>query len=645
MDKVIIIILIFSSIFAKAQTVVWSGLGDGISWEQGANWVGNNVPDQNNVVEIQADSVIAKDKVNIKQLKLLPGGILVHKSPNDGIFTIEESISEGVTIDGSAKLYVEGFMEVNNSFNNGILIEANGGLYIKPNGDLKIQNCNEDGIKGVVGGTFNNTKGNITLTGYGTDGIDVVSFFNEGKIFIYDNADTGLKISGSNGVNTGHIESYDGIIIQSTGIFTNANDGEIISHVSLGISSDFDNDGVISCMNTTGVSMELSGNKLFYNTNQIVFRNSTGTNLKITGSHEFLNGDKGKIIINNNTIPLTPAAYAVELIGVDSKLTNYGLVDIDIRGKKNGIWMDARSLIQNDSLFYISNYYEKGIITNNSGFILNAISNHGNAEFKITGGKIPTATSLILTQRNKLLNEACADFVMGDSVYLSGIAVNLTNHGYLQLPKFFKNGQAVFENDGAIFLSDSALATNIPSGYISQITNTGLIYHVHEGPIVTGAPVTSFFAALNTSNAEIIGNQIQILDNGLYANSGTVNTTTNIWVPPANAAGQDSVYFNYRKTGSSCDIRRLTMPFIIVTPDCVNTPAINVTFTGTISNYWNVAGNWSNNSLPRTCDIVTIPTGKTAIIATGQTVIIHKIYVEYGAVFETENGVVLAVEN
>lgn len=648
MQRKFTILLLISvlSISLSAQTVVWSGLGDGISWDEGANWVGNSPPGENSIVEITGDSVIVEDKYVIKQLKLLGGGILVQISPNDGVFVVDESSADGVSIDGSSKLYVDGIMEVNNSNNNGILIEANGSLIIKPDRTLNITNTNEDGIKGIVGSNFYN-EGNITLVGFGTDGIDVVSFYNAGKIFVYDNADSGIKVGGSAAVNDGVIDSYDAIILQNTGVFTNTVKGEIYSQVAFSLAGDFENNGLISCRNTSGISMALTGNSLFHNTNEVTFRNSSGTNLKVSASHEFLNDTTGRLTIFNNNISLSPNAYAIELIGEGSQLTNYGLVNLDVRNRKNGIWMDARTVIQNDSVFFLKNYYEKGIVTNVSTITTDAITNNGKAVFKVTGGSTPTATSLILTQRNRLINDECADFVMSDSLHLSGIAVKITNNGYLEVPQFFKNSQAIFENGGAVFLSDSALATNVPGGYISQINNTGLVYHMHEGPIITGTPVTSFFAAINSSNAEIVGNQIQILDNGLYTNSGTVNQTSNTWIPPANAAGEDSVYFNYRKIGSTCDLRRLTMPFVspTINLDCSSAPSLDVSFTGTVSQLWNIAGNWSNNSLPRPCDNVTIPNGKKAIINAGEVVNINRILVETGGVLDVVNGSLFEAAN
>jgi hypothetical protein len=137
------------------------------------------------------------------------------------------------------------------------------------------------------------------------------------------------------------------------------------------------------------------------------------------------------------------------------------------------------------------------------------------------------------------------------------------------------------------------------------------------------------------------------LDNGLYTNSGTVNQTSNTWIPPANAAGEDSVYFNYRKIGSTCDLRRLTMPFVspTINLDCSSAPSLDVSFTGTVSQLWNIAGNWSNNSLPRPCDNVTIPNGKKAIIIAGEVVNINKILVETGGVLDVANGSLFEAAN
>ena len=237
------------------------------------------------------------------------------------------------------------------------------------------------------------------------------------------------------------------------------------------------------------------------------------------------------------------------------------------------------------------------------------------------------------------------NFIVKDSISLSGINVDFNNSGFLELEKLFKNYQADLVNTGAIYLADSSLAANSPAAYIDQITHSNsLIYHPLVAPIISGNTVQPFFRKIQPSFIEISGDQIFVKNsNNLQTPAGQVNKSTNSWPPPLNAAGKDSVFFNYRRTGTPCPLRNLTIPFISNNP--CDSPQ-TLTFNGSFNDSWNQTSNWTPNRIPQPCDTVIIPSGKQCVIYNsyaGGFGNAKKILVENGAIFETQEGVVLIV--
>lgn len=641
--KKILFFLILFPFFSHAQVAVWDGDsdgdGDGIKWGDPENWVADAVPQKGDVVQIAGDSVLVSEEVLIRQLVLQPGAILLQISDNSSaIFTVESSLGEGVIIDGSAKLYVGGEMHVLKSAQNGIDLQANGSLIIQEEGLLYINEANVSGINGVPGDYFLN-EGHLQIENVASDGLEVNSFTNKGTIQVEDVGGAALIVSGANGLNEGTIATEEPITIQCSNLFTNKASAEIRTDRTLGISCNFLNQGMLNCRNGFGIGLSLSTNKMLTNEGDIRLRVSNSDAFVMDTSFELFNDKDGVILLTNSGVGALPDTYIMAIDGVDTKLTNHGFINLPINGRREGIKMSNRAVIENVGDFYIGDFYEKGLLFEANGINSDVLINSDTAYFEIGKGVLPSAVALEFDSRVRMTNAACADFILKDSLALKGsLGMRIINEGYLQLEKFYKKSNATFENAGAIFLADSALALDSPNSVIDVISNTGLIYHPQQAPIVSGLTVSPLIRKANFANADLTGGSVFVKNSsGLLAPAGQINTGTNSWTPPANAAAKDSIFFNYRPTGSGCDLRSLTIPFITFS-DCPS-PAV-LTFTGNISEDWHTTGNWSPSQIPRKCDDVIIPNGQRCEIAPSTTAEAKNILVETGAYFLAPPGVV-----
>lgn len=640
-----------------AQTITWDGNtvagGDGLTWEDPLNWDTNTLPKEGDIVIVSSDSVIVSSKVNISRLDLQANAILVQQSPlpDEPVFNIIDGLGNGVIIDGGAKLYIEGIFYINNVSNNGILIEANGSLLPSNTAKLDIQNTLEDGIQSISGATFIN-NGNILIQDYDGNGMNITGtsvgvtpFYNTGDITILNGnliSSKAAVISASTAINEGTIETYGLFEITSSNSFHNKGpNSSIESRSSLSISCDFINDGEIECLNSFGTSLFLSTNKSLINAGEIKLKIATENLVKMSSSFELQNTIDGSIYLTDQFLGAIPGVYIFDMKDVDTKITNYGLINLAINGKREGIKMGARTSILNGGDFIIEDFIEFGIVAEASTINTNTIQNLGNSLFHIGKGQSNSAIALDFKNRNDLLNDLCSDFIIEDSISIVGISTEVINQGYMELEKIYKNSQATIENSAAMYLADSSLALSTPQPYIDQIENTGLVYHPHKQPITQGVLIDSFFREANFQNYEIVDNDIFVTDGlGGLLNAGDLNTTTNSWLPTIpEATGKDSVFFTFTQPGS-CP-RNLSMPFISFAP-CAN--ASTLTFNGSTSSDWHTASNWTPAQIPSSCDEVIIPDGKHCIINTLSMAFAKLLTVDEGAIFDVEEGANLSVE-
>ncbi|AWW00458.1 hypothetical protein [Arcticibacterium luteifluviistationis] len=638
MKKILFLLMLFP-FFSHAQIAVWDGDsdgdGDGLKWGDPQNWVADALPEKKDLVQIAGDSVVVSDEVLISQLELQPGAIL---TVSDKIFTVEQSAGEGVIIDGSAKLYVTGEMHVLKSALNAIDLQANGSLIIRQEGILYIDDANSSGINGVPGDYFMN-EGQLIIVNVAGNGLELNDFTNKGEIQIENIGGAAVIVSGANGLNEGDIYTSEGVSIQCSNSFTNTSSATIRASGTINISCDFLNQGELNARNSSGIGLSLSTNHTLTNQGDIKLRPSQADALLLDNSYELFNEKDGVILLTSAAVGTVPNKYIMKIDGPDTKLTNHGFISLGILGRREGIKVSNRAIIENVGDFYIGDFYEKGLTYEANGLNSVVLINADTAYFKIGKGVLADAVALEFDTRVQMTNAACADFILEDSLALKGsVGMSLTNEGFLQLEHFYKKSNAAFTNSGAIYLADSALALDSPNSIIDKITNTGIVYHPLEAPIISGLTVSPFLRKANFANADLVGNTVFVQNgNGLLTPVGQIITNTNSWTPPAFAVGKDSVFFNYRPNGSGCQLRSLSIPFITFS-DCPS-PAV-LTFTGNVSEDWHTAGNWSSNQVPRKCDDVIIPNGERCEIAPSSIVTAKSILVESGAYFLAPTGIV-----
>ncbi|WP_304232496.1 hypothetical protein [Jiulongibacter sediminis] len=649
----ILLILLITLSDLEAQTISWVGdiPGDGISWNDPWNWSAFRVPNANDIVGINGDSVVVNTDVTIKQLIVGAGGILYQVSPNNNIeFIVQQSTGQGVELENDGKLYLNGEFQIINSANNGLYLDALSTFIGMPSGLLIIDDCNQDGIKSISGAVFSNNGATIIIQNHSGDGIDLTSFNNAGKIQVTSGGVSGAEISGSTGENSGIFQVDGGLTIQTSSLFTNTASGEIkCTEDGMALSSNFDNYGDLVLENTTGNNLYFSSSgKVFNNYDNVIFRNTSSDNVFLGTAATIYNHSGASFRYLPNLLPpLNLDVFGLVIQDADTRFINEGLASFDMRSKREGVKAFGRGMIINSGEFNISRYYKKGLISDPYGLNDTLLYNTGEGQFFIDQAVVSDGIALEMRTRNRLYNAPCADLVIQDSLYMSGIGLAVQNEGYMEIEKFEITSNVSFNNAGALFIADTSLADGGPAGYLNDFTNTGLVYHPLRGPLILNTTVTPVFPLYNAANLNRPINAIYFKadNNGSLANCGMYFEGSNTWAPCQYAIDSDTAYFEFQNQGSPCNIRMLTLPF--VTPpvwDCSSSPPVTVTFTGAISEDWHTAGNWSNNEIPRPCDSVIIPHETKCTIFSGMTATAKTILVQDKAVFETNNNVVLTVD-
>jgi hypothetical protein len=216
----------------------------------------------------------------------------------------------------------------------------------------------------------------------------------------------------------------------------------------------------------------------------------------------------------------------------------------------------------------------------------------------------------------------------------------------MEIEKFEIASNVTFNNAGGLFIADTSLADGAPAGFFNDFTNTGLIYHPLRGPIQEGVPVSPVFPVADWPNIQYPTHltNIYVIIDGMGSEANRFDENNNRWTPAAVADGQDTIQIAFQMNASSC-YREIQIPFIPYDVwDCSSAPPATVVFTGTVSEDWHTADNWSNNEIPRPCDSVIIPHETKCTIFSGMTATAKTILVQDKAVFETNNNVVLTVD-
>lgn len=646
------LLLLFSflvlSISGFSQTYIWDGNsdgdGDGIKWADEFNWNLDEVPKPGSIVEIGGDSVLLGDGVQIQELILESGGILYFESSRDE-FLIEGSTSEGVTINGGAKFYINGNVKIQNVANNGIDLQANSDLIIEGNnGTLQIISTGSDGILGGIGATFTNS-GQVFLDNIGSDGLDLRHFYNTGGIDIQSTGEASVKFSGSVGINEGNIQCDQDAVVQVSSNFINDSGSLFRVDGVLSIASDFDNYGRVDLRNTSGTSFSISSGVTFTNNDRLFARTSSGTTFSLVNGAKLENAKDAVFRI----IPSLSSAigdYIFEMDGPSTKLINRGLIDIDLGQKMKGFFLENRSIIENYGDFYLDDYNDTGFFIDPIGSNTEVVQNIDTAFFAVGPGNNADAVAFEFNTRVRIRNDSCATMIFEDSVAIQGsLGMRLENYGLLELESFSKKSNAVFENEGAVFINDTSLAHNPNPSLVGLINNNGLVVTPIPGLIVENVTVNPFFDDLNPSNVELFFNQVWVKNPStgiVNQEGGSINLSTNTWTPNFRAPDADTITIFYRHTEQPCDGNYFTIELPVVFQGC---NAITYTFNESVDNKWNNPNNWTPVGVPSACDHAIIPAGTSCMVVPSYPGygFAKTLLVEQGAVFQTINPMVLSI--
>ena len=362
------------SVFSFGQTtVVWTGNGDGTSWDDGNNWNSGTVPATGDFVKLKKNVTITGIATNN------PGRIIIVKQgtnpssvvldldltidgiPDQHSITFNEGcsliVSSGRTLSVTAPNNKNGINTTNANqdvsfINNGTVTFSGGnndiyldgtGCSVENNGSISITSPSADGIhiSDYAGAKFTNNSGaTLTINTPSQDGIDnFKSFVNNGTLSIDGATSKSIfQRPGSTFSNTGEITinnvaaSKDGIRLE--GNFTNETNGNITVH---GENGD-------DCISLNGSTFTNDGSITLY---------ANGASATNNGIAIDENGATGSLFINTSNNSLTIHSGDVS--------------------KGRGIYVYSGGKIQNTGTITIDEgkpsyrFYSKGIVENQKG--------------------------------------------------------------------------------------------------------------------------------------------------------------------------------------------------------------------------------------------------------------------------------------
>jgi len=388
--------LIFILNYNVSAQAIWSGAGDGTSWNDAANWEAGVAPAAGEKVEIGADVTITGTAPNIvSQVKAVGGATVVL----DLDLTIGDGVVEehGVTLASNSSLIfgVEGnnraFIFNPESTRQGIAIFAsveNGSIFVAPNTSI----------------TFAQANNGINLSGIGS------SLINEGVLSFTAAVKNAFKILGT-------VENEGDINISAvTG-----------DAVGVGENGNFTNNGSITADKPSNDVVEIEGGTFINNgsiTGVIKDDAGSGNNVIAVGTAElagtFINGPTGTINADAG-VAENGRAISVNELG---DFTNEGTVTVS--GGNEGSRLYSRGIVMN--AFNAILDLTDGRINANAG----TFTNNGLIKTTRDGSGIFSTAEAILTNNAFIDYENSNNFASGEGVVTdNGISINANAQNFM----------------------------------------------------------------------------------------------------------------------------------------------------------------------------------------------------------------------
>lgn len=635
---ILCLLLITSSIISKAQLKTWTGYGNGISWTDANNWSPIGVPGSTNIAYITNDSVRATGDILILGLVLDGHAILNYSTTSSFEFIIDGSTSDGVILRNEAKLYVNNHMIIRDIHDTGLKMEGENQLIIGNNGMLEIEDVGVHGIEGSILSSIEN-NGAINISDYDNNGLIASSLTNIGSLSVAGGGIRAAVFIGALSENYGQMDFGTLVSFSGSADFINKVNASFVNTSITSIYSSFTNRGTMVSDTPFSNSLVMYSYGEFHNYGDYAFKYSGGNNIILKNNSEVVNHVSGVIHNMDSTAVALDDVYAISLDDAGTSLVNDGTIDLNLNNVREGIQILDGGSLSNTGQLNINHYYKKGLYSAAIGSDKQTIENFKFGVFNIGEGALASSRAMILEDGNILNNRECSDFFIQDSLELTGTSGTLIyNYGFMQIEGLKKDAGPDFNNTGALSLTASELENGLPSGYLDQFGNGGLIYSKNPNEIMAGQRVQPLFAGFNSGSSSYLSN-IQVSENGALVDAGSFDTVNNSWKPNQAAEREDVIFVTYKL--DNCQTRILELPFY-KNPvwDCNSAPAANVTFLGSIDTDWHNPDNWSNNEVPRACDKVIIPNGERCEISTGNDVEAKSILVETGAYFLAPEGVI-----
>lgn len=560
----IIIIGIFVTNGLLAGPIVWTGAGDGTSWEDGANWDTGVIPDASSEVEIVSGNVTINSGTNAVSTRIeMDGTFTIESGASLHLNGVPASMQYGFSMAGAGDvLNIEGSLHIENHFVGlvgevcNITVGALGTLtcntisassiFIDFDPNAAVVNHGAISIEGVFGQSL---RGRLTNTGTieitGSTGPNVL-MNNSGTIDLTD-MNSGMNLRAGSNVNSGMLllDSLDfgtGLTLSDDFIeFTNSGTIQLNAPSFrglrvLGNSCEIENTstGVISVVGASlnGILIEESttGTQSFTNSGTIILdqigedglvlsdtdfdHNGSLTITNIADEGIVLKDETDMIVSTGGTISIVSANEGIE--GIDnSSLRNNGTIFINAM-VESGIYIFGFDLINETGGAITVNGANIGVETS---FITDTLSNSG--QFSISN---TTLRGVDMGLPNHVFENKVGGVVNMQTIGTSAIVSKIENAGTINV----SNGCTNVAFDGDTENSGQITMTNITNGGISgSLENTGTVSI--DGAGATGINVYSGKTFTNSGTitaANISGTKISVNGSGAsWSNSGAITIT------------------------------------------------------------------------------------------------------------------------
>ena len=409
--------LLFSINFLHAQSILWTGGGDNVSWSDVDNWAPNNLPVSADSVEIGLGAIVtANINADVNNIALINGSTL---NIDAGITFEVSGADTGLVVSPLCSLVVAGQLDVKNCVHAGIVNRG----YFSNFANVEVVNIDETGIinEGCISNKMN------------------------GKIII-DSTNLGLS------VDTGMIENIgslkvnhsEGIAIVNKGVFSNEGGISIMTAGRFGI---FNQDSIY---NSPSANIEIEDiNWVSFPPSGII--NYVTSKIMNDGSIIIIDSDDSALtnhgrFYNSNSLDISNCHEGIQN---NNYIENYAASSIKINNISHGFTNEeANDTLVNLGSILITNSTTQGIVNRGT------ISNYDSI-------KIQTAGNFGISNRDFIYNSSngviLIDDVTGNGLSSGFFQGNMVNHGQVIISRIMGNPLnvelgAIFECQGVLDL-------------------------------------------------------------------------------------------------------------------------------------------------------------------------------------------------